>query len=149
MKKRIRYVMKKKLQFELTARFIILIIIFGLFTTIELFITVWPVVSSHISPSEMTLIRSQILFRLSCFSLPIIFVLASFILIFSNRIAGPIYRLERTLDKFLAGENIEPIRLRKKDELKDLISKVNDVILLVKKLQKKSGSQSQGTSMKG
>ena len=139
MKKRIHYMMKKKLQFRLTSRFIILTIIFASFIVFELYITVWPVVSPYIPEGEMALIRSQILFRLFCFSLPIIFVLAAFIIIFSNRIAGPIYRLERTLDKLLKKENVEPIRLREKDEFKELISKANNIILLVKKLQRDEG----------
>ena len=127
---------KYRAQLKNPFRLYLVAIIFASFIVFELYITVWPVVSSYISEGEITLVRSQILFRLLCFSLPIIFVLAAFIIIFSNRIAGPIYRLERTLDELLKGENVEPIYLREKDEFKELVSKINDIILLVKKLQK-------------
>ena len=139
MKKRIHYLAKKKLQLKLTYNFMILTIIFASFIVFELYITVWPVVSSYIPEGELSLIRSQILFRLLYFSLPIIFVLAAFIIIFSNRIAGPIYRLERTLDKLIKREDVEPIHLREKDEFKELISKINNIIILLKNLQRGEG----------
>lgn len=47
---------------------------------------------------------------------------------FSNRIAGPIYRLERELDKVISGERVSHIRLRKNDELKVLADKINKLI---------------------
>ena len=135
MKKRIHYIMKKKLQLRMTFRFIMPTIIFSIFIAFELYITAWPVFKSFISENEMDLVGSQVLFRLLCFSPPIIFVLGAFILIFSNRIAGPLYRLEKTLDKFLQGEDVDVIRLRENDELKELASKINDVILYVKELK--------------
>jgi len=135
MKKRIHYIMKKKLQLRMTFRFIMPTIIFSIFIAFELYITAWPVFKSFISENEMSLVGSQVLFRLLCFSPPIIFVLGAFILIFSNRIAGPLYRLEKTLDKFLQGEDVDVIRLRENDELKELASKINDVILYVKELK--------------
>jgi signal transduction histidine kinase len=135
MKKRIHYIMKKKLQLRMTFRFIMPTIIFSIFIAFELYITAWPVFKSFISENEMDLVGSQVLFRLLCFSPPIIFVLGAFILIFSNRIAGPLYRFEKTLDKFLQGEDVDVIRLRENDELKELASKINDVILYVKELK--------------
>ncbi|MFH1868795.1 MAG: hypothetical protein ABH843_07475 [Candidatus Omnitrophota bacterium] len=46
----------------------------------------------------------------------------------SHRIAGPIYRLEKELDKLLAGEKVSQIRLRKNDELKPLADKINRLV---------------------
>ena len=46
----------------------------------------------------------------------------------SHRIAGPIYRLEKELDRIIAGEKIPQIKLRKKDELKPLVDKINKII---------------------
>lgn len=43
----------------------------------------------------------------------------------SHRIAGPEYRIEKELNKLLAGQKFEPIRLRKNDELKSLVEKIN------------------------
>ena len=47
---------------------------------------------------------------------------------FSNRIAGPIYRLERELDERITGKQSGPIKLRKNDEFKVLVNKINKLI---------------------
>ena len=135
--KRTHYLINKPMQFKLILQFVIFIMIFASFIVFELYITVWPVVSPYIPQSLSDLVISKVIFRLLCFSIPILFVLVGFILIFSNRIAGPIYRLEKTLDKLIAGEDVEIIELRKRDDLKTLISKINDVILYIKNLKDK------------
>jgi methyl-accepting chemotaxis protein len=45
--------------------------------------------------------------------------------IFSHRIAGPVYRLQKSLDGILHGDLVHHIRLRRKDELGDLAGDVN------------------------
>ncbi len=67
-------------------------------------------------------------------------VLASIIL--SHRIAGPVYRLKKTLKEVINGNYSQRIHLRKKDELKDLASTINSVIneLEKKEEQIKRGS---------
>ena len=81
----------------------------------------------------MELVKHQIFFRFLFFVFPIIFVIVAFSIIFSHRIAGPIYRFEQTLDKLIQGEDVEYIRLRKNDELKGLAAKLNELIRIVKK----------------
>ena len=49
-------------------------------------------------------------------------------LILSHRIAGPLYRIEKDLDARIAGSAHGPIRLRRKDEFKLLVEKLNKVI---------------------
>ena len=134
--KRTHYLINKPMQFKLILQFVIFILIFASFIVFELYITVWPVVSSYIPQSVSDVVISKVIFRLLCFSIPILFVLVAFIMIFSNRIAGPLYRLEKTLDKLIQGEDVEIIKLRKKDDLKPLISKINAVILHIKDLKK-------------
>lgn len=46
----------------------------------------------------------------------------------SNRIAGPVYRLEKELDAVLSGQTRGPINLRKDDELKPLTGKINKLL---------------------
>jgi nitrogen fixation/metabolism regulation signal transduction histidine kinase len=46
----------------------------------------------------------------------------------SNRIAGPIYRMERELNARLTGEKSGPISVRKKDEIRPLVEKINKLI---------------------
>lgn len=47
---------------------------------------------------------------------------------YSHRIAGPVYRISRDIERVLEGEKGVSIRLRKKDKLKDLAEKINQLI---------------------
>ena len=122
------YLIIKNLQLGLTARFLFLTVIFALFISYEGYITIWPVVSEVIPRDLSALVKHQVFFRLCLFTLPVLFVIVAFSIVFSHRIAGPLYRIEKTLDDFIAGKEVEPIRLRRGDELKELASKINQVI---------------------
>lgn len=54
-------------------------------------------------------------------------------LIFTHRIVGPIYRLERELDNVISGKKISKIRFRKNDAFKSLAEKVNTIITRLQK----------------
>lgn len=130
MEKKIRhhYLIKKRMQLGLTFRFLFLTILFFLFIGFEAYITIWPVVSEVIPKDLMDLVKYQIFFRLLFFIVPVIFVIAASSIVFSHRIAGPIYRFEQTLDKLIKGEDTEYIQLRKGDELKGLAVRLNELI---------------------
>jgi hypothetical protein len=55
---------------------------------------------------------------------------------FLHRIAGPLYRIEKTLKEISEGKDVEPIKLRKKDFYKTLADEVNKVIEYINKLKK-------------
>jgi len=135
MKIRIRrhYLIKKRLQLGLTFRFLFLTILFALFIGFEVYITVWPVVSEVIPKDLMNVVKYQVFLRLLCFAFPVIFVIVAFSIVFSHRIAGPIYRFEQTLDKLIQGEDTEYIHLRKGDELNGLAEKLNELIRIIKR----------------
>ena len=133
MKTRGRYLIKKGMQLGLTLRFLFLIIVFALFIAFEVYITIWPVVSTAIPEDLIELVTHQIYFRLFCFIFPVAFVIAAFSIVFSHRIAGPIYRLEQTLERFIRGEDVEPVQVRRGDELKDFVEKINNVLRMAKK----------------
>ncbi len=46
----------------------------------------------------------------------------------SNRIAGPICRIQGELDKIISGEIQAPIEVRENDELKPLVDKINKLM---------------------
>jgi len=127
------YLIKKRLQLGLTFRFLFLAILFALFIAFEVYITIWPVVSGAIPEDLMNVVRYQVFFRSLCFVLPVIFVITAFSILFSHRIAGPIYRFEQTLDKLIQGEDVELIKLRPGDELEELATRLNELICIVKK----------------
>lgn len=135
MEKKIRhhYLIKKRMQLGLTFRFLFFTIVFSLFIGFEVYITIWPVVSEVIPKDLMNLVKYQIFFRLLLFAFPVIFVIVASSIVFSHRIAGPIYRFEQTLDKLIKGEDTEYIQLRKGDELKGLAVRLNELICMVGK----------------
>ena len=47
---------------------------------------------------------------------------------FSHRIAGPVYRLKKSLDDAIAGDYSVRISLRKRDFLKDIADKMNQLL---------------------
>lgn len=62
-------------------------------------------------------------------AMPIIFLFIWLIALeLSHRIAGPLFRLERELDDRIAGKEQGPIKLRKDDELKILVEKINKLL---------------------
>jgi signal transduction histidine kinase len=63
----------------------------------------------------------------------ILFLILRAALIYSNRIIGPVPRLERELDKAISGDYSVRVRTRDTDDLKSFVSKVN---LLLEKIDK-------------
>ena len=62
-------------------------------------------------------------------ALPLIFLIIFFYaVIISHRLAGPIFRLEKDLDKIIEGDHSVRIRFRSKDCLDSLAVKLNQVL---------------------
>ena len=58
-------------------------------------------------------------------------------LYFTNRIAGPIFRLHRHMEKVNKGGDIAPFSLRKDDYFKELTTSYNELLEEVKRLRDK------------
>jgi len=54
-------------------------------------------------------------------------------LVYSNRIVGPIPRLEKEIDKAIAGDYSVRIKTRNSDELKSFVNKINTLLETVDK----------------
>ena len=63
----------------------------------------------------------------------LLYLIIRIALIYSNRIVGPLPRLERELDKVIAGDYSIRVKARDKDELNGFVNKVN---LLLEKIDK-------------
>ena len=127
------YLIKKRMQLGLTFRFLFLIILFTLFIAFEVYIIIWPVVTGYISADLLSIVKYQILFRFFIFIVPVVIVIGIMSIIFSHRIAGPIFNIEKKLNKLIEEKDVDLIRLRKGDELKELAEMINKLILLVKR----------------
>ena len=73
-----------------------------------------------------------IIYRILCL---VPFILLAGILL-SHRLAGPAYRIEKTLREIGKGNLDIHIRLRKHDELKGIANAINDMVADLKKLDK-------------
>ncbi|ETR73046.1 MAG: hypothetical protein OMM_07192 [Candidatus Magnetoglobus multicellularis str. Araruama] len=86
----------------------------------------------------MNQLKGHIFYRLFYFSIPLLVVIMGCCIVFTHKIAGPIYNMENKLEKLLAGENPPLIVLRKGDELQELADKLNATITTFKDLREKS-----------
>lgn len=138
-RRRIHYLVNKEMQLRFTVKFVFVTVLFALFIGFQVYITVWPVVSEWIPesnrPEVMSLVKRQILLRTVLFAIPVLLVVVSFAVLFSHRLVGPLFRIYRTIDEVVRGKDVEPIRLRKKDELGELAGRVNELIEVVRKLR--------------
>jgi HAMP domain-containing protein len=67
------------------------------------------------------------------FVLFFVLVLVGFLsLVFSHRIAGPLFRIRRCVDMLVEGKDMPPIRLRKRDEFKDLAASLDRLRIVLK-----------------
>jgi len=57
-------------------------------------------------------------------------------LIYSHRIAGPVYRIKNTIDEALEGKSAGIIVLRRYDELKDLATSLNKLLQRFQQISK-------------
>jgi hypothetical protein len=55
--------------------------------------------------------------------------------IFSHRIAGPLYRIQKNIDEMARGEEIPPVKLRKNDEFQELGASLEALRLKIKEME--------------
>jgi signal transduction histidine kinase len=133
------------MQLIFTARFLVVTVLFALFIGFLAYMTMWPVASAFVPKGLIDLVKHQIVVRTILFSIPAVVVIIAFGIVVSHRIAGPLYRIERTIDEVIRGEDVEVIRLRKKDEqeLKNLAERINNLLGVIKGLKSASNPPSQ------
>ena len=136
--KRRRYLVKKSLQFKYIALVLFFAFLVAFLTGYTIFQTSWAFLGEKLGQvypqgqllSILKTTNAIVLFNLVLIT-PIIII---FSLIFSHRIAGPLYRLERVLYEVSKGNFNIKMYLRRKDELKDIAEIVNVTTENLKKL---------------
>ena len=66
----------------------------------------------------------------------ILLVISAIGIIYSHRIAGPAYRITRVIGRVLHGEAGVRVALRKKDSLKELSERINDLLIAFDRMRK-------------
>jgi len=132
------YLINERMQLTLTFRFLILSLLFTIFIGMLMFFVIWPVVRIYIPPALVSVMLQQLISKLYSTSFILLIIIAGFSIVFTHKIAGPVYNLEKTLEKLNQGEDVGLIRLRDGDELQELATKVNQVIVCMKQFNNKS-----------
>jgi HAMP domain-containing protein len=63
----------------------------------------------------------------------IVLVIATWSLFVTHRAAGSVYHMKRVIDEVRAGNSVERIQLRKKDEFQDLAKSINEMLDVLQK----------------
>jgi len=129
--RRKKYIIKRGLQFRYIGLVFGLALIASLVTGWTVFATGWHFLGEKLA-SVYPQGRLIYVFRATNFALiknlllisPLVFILA---LLFSHRIAGPVYRIEKMLEEIVKGNLGLKIRLREGDELVDLAYMINSM----------------------
>lgn len=129
--RRKRFLIKKELQFRYIRLVFILALLASLVTGYTVFATGWALLGEKLASvypqgrlvyvfrtTNIALVRNLLLIS------PLIFIFA---LLFSHKIAGPVYRISRDLGEIAKGNLALKIRLRKGDELQDLATEINNM----------------------
>lgn len=127
--RRRQYIIKKGLQFRYIGVVFLLAILAAIVGGYTVFITGWTAFGEKLSnvypqgrlvavfkATNLNLLRNLL------FASPLIFVLG---LLSSHKIAGPVYRIEKTLYEIARGNLTPRVKLRKGDELWDLADIIN------------------------
>lgn len=136
-KKRRRYLVKKGMQF----RYISLVVIPLLLLLSALYYLIYYSVFNQILIPEAlatTLLPAMKKVNIVVVvGLPILlFFILRAALVYSNRIIGPVPRLERELDKAIAGDYSVRLKARDRDELNTFVNKINILLEKVDATQK-------------
>ncbi len=126
------YLINQKMQLRITLKYLFIVLLSSILTGLLVYATIWPLVTAYVPYTLVNQLQTQILVRLSGYSILLIPLLIISCVILTHRIAGPIYNMEQKLDKLIQGEDVDLIMTRKGDEFKDLVEKLNELILMLR-----------------
>jgi len=122
------YLVKKRFQLGLTLRIFIALLAVAFIVGWTIYYSIWSTVLSELGQEKLVLVHRAITGKL-IFRLSLILVAIAILSVFvSHRMAGPIFKFERTLKQLNRGERVEKIRLRRGDSFKELASEINVLI---------------------
>ena len=134
--KRRQYLLQSPIQKRYLLHSVIMMIVPAAFVGACLYFLIFYLVSDQIMiPEAVVQTLKPVIVKLNymlAFGIPSLLILL-FIsaIIVSHRLAGPIYRLEKDLDKIAEGDYGIRIHFRKKDRLDPLAEKINKVLGLL------------------
>lgn len=138
--KRRQYFIAAKFQLKFVGIILLFMFAVALFSALTIYYYTWMLLGeklANIYPQGrlVGILRSAqyvLLIRILIFS-PFVAAVA---IVLSHRIAGPIYRMKKTLDEVVEGNYSLRLRLRRTDELKDVAESMNKVIEILENKSK-------------
>ncbi len=131
--RRRNYLINREFQFRYIGRMIIGIIVMAMIVSFTVYYTTWARIMDEFYNVARIASRFAPLFNsINQTLLVILLVFLVLVVIFSvfisHRIAGPIYRFEKTLQAIAGGDMTMRVGLRKRDEFKPLADTMNEMV---------------------
>ena len=126
-RKRKRFIIEGNFQVRLILRFVIIVVGVTLLSTGAI-LGFFYFRYQFGGTSDVSGVFQVVFVPLLASNLLVLIISVPFSLLYSHKIAGPIYRFEQSFDLLLSGENDFMIVLRKRDEFKYLSDKMNALI---------------------
>ena len=123
-----RYLLKKRFQLGLTLKVFIALLAVAFITGWTIYYSIWSTVLSEFGQEKLILVHRAITGKMILRLVLIMVAIAILSVFVSHRMAGPVFKFERTLRQLNQGERVEKIRLRRGDSFKELASEINDLI---------------------
>ena len=130
-----QFIIKRGFQLRFMAVILISMVLIALVTGLSIYSAVMQTLVNQFHGESLALIKYAITTKLFVRSLLLIFAIAVISVFISHRIAGPVYKFERIIEALIAGEKVEEIKLRKRDEFYELASVINNLIKREKTLR--------------
>ena len=123
-----RYLLKKRFQLGLTLKVFIALLAVAFISGWTIYYSIWSTVLSEFGQEKLILVHRAITGKL-ILRLALIMVAVAILSVFvSHRMAGPVFKFEKTLRQLNHGDRVDKIRLRRGDSFKELASEINDLI---------------------
>jgi len=131
--RRRNYLINREFQFRYIGRMIIGIVVMAMIVSFTVYYTTWARIMDEFYNVARIASRFAPLFNsINQTLLVILLVFLVLVVIFSvfisHRIAGPIYRFEKTLQAIAGGDMTMRVGLRKRDEFKQLADAMNEMV---------------------
>jgi methyl-accepting chemotaxis protein len=125
------FLIQKDFQLKYVGFLILTIVVISALVVMTVHLAFWAVLEKGVSP-QVQVIIDQILHNIKVlfmFEIPIIIIISIFTaIIFSHKIAGPVFRLQKAAMQVVRGDLTSNVHLRRDDELRNLSSAFNSVV---------------------
>ncbi|MBU1087428.1 MAG: HAMP domain-containing protein [Candidatus Omnitrophica bacterium] len=126
-----KFLIQKEFQLKYVGFLILTILAISILVVLTVNLSIWAALEKGVSPQVQAVV-DQILHNMNVlfmFEIPLVLIISIFAaIIFSHKVAGPVYRLQQAAMQVVRGDLTSNVHLRRDDELKNLSSAFNSVV---------------------